>query len=82
MTQDRSELFAALAELCAKYPHWRFGQLVANVSDWADVEVWDVEDDQLLTAALSHLGTQTAHHHERQPETADEMDAETAESLR
>ena len=55
MTPDRSELFAALAELCKKYPHWRFGQLVANVAGWSDVEAWDVEDEQLLAAALSHL---------------------------
>jgi hypothetical protein len=55
MTADRSELFAALAELSRKYPHWRFGQLVANVAGWADVDAWDVEDDQLLAAALLHL---------------------------
>ena len=55
MTPDRSELFAALAELCKKYPHWRFGQLVANVAGWSDVEAWDVEDEQVLAAALSHL---------------------------
>ena len=55
MTPDRSELFAALAELCKKYPHWRFGQLVANVAVWSDVDAWDVEDEQLLSAALSHL---------------------------
>lgn len=55
MTADRSELFAALAELCRKYPHWRFGQLVANVAGWADVEAWDVEDEQLLAAVSAHL---------------------------
>ena len=55
MTADRSELFAALAELCQKYPHWRFGQLVANVAGWADVDAWDVEDEQLLASAAAHL---------------------------
>ena len=55
MTADRSELFAALAELSRKYPHWRFGQLVANVVGWADVDAWDVEDEQLLVAATAHL---------------------------
>jgi hypothetical protein len=52
---DRAALFEVLAELCRRYPDWRFGQLVSNVSGWADVEVWDVEDDQLLAAARAHL---------------------------
>ncbi len=54
---DRTELFAALAALARRYPHWRVGQLVANVAGWADAEVWDAEDDQLLAAAHAHLGT-------------------------
>ena len=52
---DRSDVFAALAELARRYPHWRMGQLVANVAGWADAEVWDVEDDQLVAAIRSHL---------------------------
>ena len=52
----RAELFAALAELARRYPHWRVGQLVANVAGWADAEVWDAEDKQLLDAARAHLG--------------------------
>jgi hypothetical protein len=52
---ERTELFAALAELARRYPHWRVGQLVANVSGWADTEMWDVEDGQLLSAAREHL---------------------------
>ena len=48
-------LIEALAELKRRYPHWRLGQLVANVAGWADKEIWDVEDDQLLEAALAHL---------------------------
>ena len=51
----RTELFAALTELARKYPHWRIGQLVANVAGWADAEVWDVEDELLLDAAHAHL---------------------------
>jgi hypothetical protein len=52
----RAALFEALAGLCRRYPNWRFGQLVSNVSGWADVEVWDVEDEQqLLAAARAHL---------------------------
>lgn len=52
---DRTELLAALAALARRYPHWRIGQLVANVAGWADAEVWDVEDGQLLSAAREHL---------------------------
>jgi hypothetical protein len=54
---DREELFMALAELGRRYPHWRVGQLVANVAGWADAEVWDAEDAQLLAAVRAHLGT-------------------------
>jgi hypothetical protein len=36
---ERNELFEALAELARRYPHWRIGQLVANVAGWADAEV-------------------------------------------
>jgi hypothetical protein len=52
---DRQELFGALAELADHYGHWRAGQLVANVAGWADAEIWDVEDAQLLAAARAHL---------------------------
>jgi hypothetical protein len=55
-TQERADLLAAIADLCERYPDWRFGQLIANVAGWADQEVWDVEDDQLLEAARLHLG--------------------------
>ena len=52
---DRTELFAALAELAGRYPNWRVGQLVANVAGWTDTEVWEAEDDELLFAATVHL---------------------------
>jgi len=38
---------------------WRFGQLIANVAGWADQEIWDVEDQQLLAAARLHLAQLT-----------------------
>jgi hypothetical protein len=44
-----------LAELERRYPDWRLGQLISNVAGWADKDVWDVEDDQLLAAAEQHL---------------------------
>ena len=52
---ERGELFSVLSELSGRYPHWRVGQLVANVAGWADAEVWDLEDGQLLSAARAHL---------------------------
>ena len=48
--KSRTEFFIALASLAEKHPHWRVGQLICNVAGWADVDVWDVEDDQLLSA--------------------------------
>jgi hypothetical protein len=54
-SQQRADLVTAVAELCEKYPDWRLGQLIANVAGWADQEIWDVEDEQLLEAARSHL---------------------------
>lgn len=53
--KQRADLLAAIAELCQRYPEWRFGQLVANVAGWADQEIWDAEDEQLLQAARLHL---------------------------
>jgi hypothetical protein len=55
ISQQRPDLLAAIAELGRRYPDWRLGQLVANVAGWADQEIWDVEDAQLLEAARLHL---------------------------
>jgi hypothetical protein len=54
-SEQRAELLAKIAKLCERYPNWRFGQLIANVAGWADREIWDVEDEQLLEAARQHL---------------------------
>jgi hypothetical protein len=54
-SERRADLLEAIAELCRRYPHWRLGQLVANVAGWADQDIWDVEDEQLLAAAQLHL---------------------------
>ncbi len=54
-SQDRTVLLESIAQLWERYPNWRFGQLVANVAGWTDVNVWDVEDDQFLAAAQTHL---------------------------
>jgi hypothetical protein len=53
--ERRLELLALVAELSERYPDWRLGQLIANVSGWADQDVWEVEDERLLEAMRSHL---------------------------
>ena len=53
--RDRTMLFEAIVELRRRYPEWRLGQLIANVAGWADQNVWDIEDKQLLAAAEEHL---------------------------
>jgi hypothetical protein len=53
--QERADLLTAIEKLSERYPHWRFGQLVANIAGWADQEIWDAEDQQLLAAARLHL---------------------------
>jgi hypothetical protein len=56
MNSERcADLLEAIAELCRRYPNWRLSQLVANVAGWADQEIWDVEDEQLLAAVQLHL---------------------------
>ena len=55
----RIDLLAAIADLSRRYPNWRLGQLIANVAGWADQEIWDVEDEQLLDAARLHLQLST-----------------------
>jgi hypothetical protein len=57
-THGHDELMDLLAELRRRYPHWRLGQLVANIAGWADADVWDAEDSQLADAARAHLAAQ------------------------
>jgi hypothetical protein len=52
---QRTRLSDALVELQRQYPEWRLGQLICNVAGWSDLDVWDVEDEQLLAAAEEHL---------------------------
>ena len=54
-TSENEELMCALSKLRSLFPDWRLGQLVANLvlatgNDGEDA-IWDVEDEQLLTAA-------------------------------
>ncbi len=51
----RTDLLDALAELGNRYPDWRLGQLISNLAGWADQDMWDADDEQLLAAAKEHL---------------------------
>jgi hypothetical protein len=56
MTSSTSDqLLAAIVELRSLFPDWRIGQLVANLTQAAGRDgegaIWDVEDEELLTAA-------------------------------
>jgi hypothetical protein len=61
---NHTELFEVLAELRRRYPDWRLGQLIVNVVGWADQDVWNIEDDQLLAAAEEHLKTLSSRNQE------------------
>ena len=55
----RRDLLHALGELSAAFPGWRLGQMIANLAVVArgatGESVWDVEDEELLTAIRRHL---------------------------
>jgi hypothetical protein len=52
---SHDELVQAISELHALFPDWRLGQMVANLATAAGATdpgaIWDIEDEQLLTAA-------------------------------
>jgi hypothetical protein len=53
--QTRQELLDALAQLSRLRPEWRLGQTIANLAMTAGrmeaAAVWDLEDEEALTAA-------------------------------
>jgi hypothetical protein len=55
----REALLQAVALLASQYPHWRLGQLICNVAGWADVDIWEAEDAQLLKAIQNQKVFQT-----------------------
>jgi hypothetical protein len=54
-TSERTELFEVLRELSEFCPDLRLGQLIVNLSykarGMANESIWDMEDEELLTAA-------------------------------
>lgn len=59
MNPTRQEVLQLLAELSELVPEVRLGQLIVNLSYLArglsNESIWDMEDDELLTAARKHL---------------------------
>jgi hypothetical protein len=55
INKDRQELLNLISNLSERYPEWRLGQLMLNVSQFADTELWDAEDHDLLQAIEKHL---------------------------
>jgi hypothetical protein len=59
MNPVRQDVLQVLTELSALAPEVRLGQLIVNLSYLArglsNESVWDMEDDELLTAARKHL---------------------------
>lgn len=55
MTSERTALLKAIGQLAERYPNWRFGQLVSNMAGWADADIWEVDDEQLLAVVSAHL---------------------------
>jgi hypothetical protein len=58
-TPVRNDILMALGELSEAFPELRFGQMIANLAVAArgatTEAIWDVEDDELLTAIVRLL---------------------------
>jgi hypothetical protein len=59
ITAQRQEILRLLERLSELTPDVRFGQLIANLSYLAvgstNEAIWDMEDEQLLTAIRKHI---------------------------
>ena len=57
--QTRRELLVALAHLGQLRPEWRLGQTLSNLAMTAGrmdaAGVWDLEDEEALAAARTHI---------------------------
>lgn len=62
----RQEILSVIEDLSTASPEVRIGQLVANLSYLARgpsaESIWDMEDEELLTAARKHLENLRARH--------------------
>ena len=58
MNAERHEVLEVLAVLSDAYPDLRLGQLMVTAGNWATRQpdsLWDVTDEELLNAIISHL---------------------------
>ena len=58
MNTARQELLDAFASLSEAYPDLRLGQLLITAGNWATRQpdgLWDITDEELLTAVHAHL---------------------------
>jgi hypothetical protein len=59
ISSERQEILRLLERLSELTPDVRFGQLIANLSYLAigptNEAIWDMEDEQLLTAIRQHI---------------------------
>jgi hypothetical protein len=55
-----SALLRRVEALWRKYPDWRLGQLLLNAAEWADEDLWNLEDDRLASVLEEHLNRQLA----------------------
>ena len=59
MKNSNDEVLEVLGELRTRYPDWRLGQLVCNVTVWSKGTdknaIWDLEDSEFVVTARKHL---------------------------
>lgn len=59
MSQDIERLLDAIRRMKMRYPHWRIGQVVANVACWklgpSAKSTWDIEDYDFIEMVDEHL---------------------------
>jgi len=66
MDPTRHEVLRLLTQLSEEAPEVRLGQLIANLSylarGLANESIWDMEDEELLQAAKTHLDQWRSRH--------------------
>lgn len=54
------QVLANIEKIWQVYPDMRLGQLIANLAAWAEVSVWDIEEDVLVDEIERHLKNREA----------------------
>jgi hypothetical protein len=50
-----------IKQLWSRYPDWRLGQVLLNLAEWADEDLWNLEDERLLEVLEQHLSAPESH---------------------